>query len=96
MAISSWEKGGRIISNVAEYIADKREVSVEFSLIYVDSMSRKVFFEIFNVLKTVVSGSDKKINVLWKYDPDDATILELGKVLHEVVNQPVTFLEDPD
>ena len=96
MAISSWENRGAIIEDVKDYIAGKKEVSVEFNLIYVDSMSRKVFFEIFNVIKAACLNGANSIKILWKFDPDDETILELGKVLEEVVNQPVTFIEVPD
>jgi hypothetical protein len=96
MALSSWEKKGVIIAEVEQYIDNKENISVEFNLIYVDSMSRKIFFEIFNVLKISHDDHTKNINIIWKYDPEDDTILELGKVLEEVVNYPVTFVEVPD
>jgi hypothetical protein len=96
MALSSWEKRGEIITDVKQYINNKQNISVEFNLIYVDSMSRKVFFEIFNVLKSSHNEEDKNINIIWKYDAEDDSILELGKVLEEVVHHPVTFIEVSD
>jgi hypothetical protein len=96
MALSSWEKRGGIITDVKQYLENKENVSVEFNLIYVDSMSRKVFFEIFNVLSSSHNEDNKNIDILWKYDADDDTIFELGKVLEEVVHHPVTFLEITD
>lgn len=96
MAISSWDNRGKIISDVKDYIENKDQISVEFNLIYVDSMSRKVFFEIFNLLKSENKGDSHQISVIWKYDPEDETIFELGKVLQEVVHQKVSFVEIPD
>ena len=96
MAISSWDNRGEIIDDVKRYIVNKEKVLVEFNLIYVDSMSRKVFFEIFNLLKSENKSNSHQISVVWQYDPEDETIFELGKVLQEVVHQKVTFVEIPD
>jgi hypothetical protein len=96
MALSSWDNKGEIITRVQDFLKNKTQVTVEYNLIYVDSVSRKLFFEIFNLLKSAIENDNKKIDVLWKYDPEDDTIYELGRVLHEVVDQPVNFIEMPD
>lgn len=96
MALSSWDNKGEIITKIQDYLNNKNHITVEYNLIYVDSVSRKLFFEIFNTLKSAIKNDNKKIDIFWKYDPEDDTIYELGKVLHEVVNQPINFVEVPD
>lgn len=96
MALSSWDNKGKIINRVQDYLKNKTHITVEYNLIYVDSVSRKLFFEIFNTIKSAIENDNKEIDILWKYDPEDDTIYELGRVLHEVVDQPVNFIEVPD
>jgi len=96
MALSSWDNKGQIITQIQKFLNNRNQITVEYNLIYVDSVSRKLFFEIFNTLKSAIKNDNRKIEIIWKYDPEDETIYELGKVLHEVVNQPVNFVEVPD
>lgn len=96
MALSSWDNKGKIFTQVKDYINNRNQITVECSLIYVDSVSRKLFFEIFNTLKSAIRNDNKKIDIFWNYDPDDESIFELGKVMHEVINQPFNFVEVPD
>ena len=93
MALYSWDNKGRIFTQVQDYLNNRNQITVECSLIYVDSVSRKIFFEIFNILKTAIKNDNKKIDIIWNYDPEDETIFELGKVMHEVVDQPINFIE---
>lgn len=95
MALSSWDNQGGILTQINDYLNNRNQITVECSLVYVDSTSRKIFFEIFNTLNTAIKNN-KKIDIIWKYDPEDETIYELGKVMHEVVNQPINFVEIPD
>ena len=96
MALSSWDNKGRIFTQVQDYLNTRNQITVECSLIYVDSVSRKLFFEIFNTLKSAIKNDNKKIDIFWNYDPEDETIFELGKVMHEVLDQPINFIEVPD
>ena len=96
MTLSSWDKKGEIFTQVNDYLDSRDKITVVCSLVYVDSMSRKIFFEIFNLLKSAIKSDNKKIDIFWNYDPDDESIFELGKVMDELVIQPINFVEVPD
>ena len=93
IALSSWDNKGGIFAQVQDYLNNRNQITVECSLIYVDSVSRKLFYEIFNTLKSAINNDHKKIDIYWNYDPEDETILELGKVMHGVIKQPFNFVE---
>ena len=63
MALSSWDKKGETFTQIQDFLNNRTHITVEYNLIYEDSMSRKLFFEIFNTLKSAIKNDDKKIDI---------------------------------
>ena len=95
MALSSWDNNGLIIDKLSDFFINcKGPVKVEFNLIYVDSTSRKVFYEIFKKLQQVSQLNPDSIEIYWIYDTEDESIYDLGVVLSEVIAKPLHFVEE--
>jgi len=56
-------------------------IEVIIELTYFNSSSTKVLFNIFDLLNT--AAENNTVNLHWRYDEDDDTILEFGDDLHE-------------
>lgn len=74
---------GPITEALHEYLEHSRDQVIEIiiELTYFNSSSTKVLFNIFNMLNT--AAENNTINLHWRYDEDDDTILEFGDDLHE-------------
>lgn len=74
---------GPIVEALSEYLAQTRNqvIEVVIQLTYFNSSSTKVLFNIFNMLNAAAASNT--INLHWRHDEDDDTILEFGDDLHE-------------
>ena len=74
---------GPITEALREYLEQTQDQTIEviIELTYFNSSSTKVLFNIFDMLNT--AAANNTINLHWRYDEDDDTILEFGDDLHE-------------
>ncbi|MDD2892499.1 MAG: DUF1987 domain-containing protein [Halothiobacillaceae bacterium] len=74
---------GPIVEALNGYLAQTQNQVIEIiiELTYFNSSSTKVLFNIFNMLNLATASNT--INLHWRYDEDDDTILEFGDDLHE-------------
>jgi len=75
---------GPITEALREYLEQTQNqiIEVVVELTYFNSSSTKVLFNIFEMLSTATKNNNT-INLHWRYDEDDDTILEFGDDLHE-------------
>lgn len=88
---SYWEEEDLLVDKVKEFISSRNKVRLEFSLFYLDSVSRKIFFEMFVELKDILLEI-KDLNILWYYETEDESIYELGDVLTKFLEIPFEFI----
>ncbi len=82
---------GKIISWINEIGASlTNELVCEFYLIYLNSASNKMLYDIFNELE-IWYLRGKQISVKWIYDEMDEDMLELGEDFAELVELPFEF-----
>jgi len=74
---------GPITEALREYLDQSQDQTIEviIELTYFNSSSTKVLFNIFDMLNT--AAANNIINLHWRHDQDDDTILEFGEDLHE-------------
>lgn len=88
---SYWQEEDLLIPRVKDFISKRDTVLLEFSLFYLDSVSRKIFFEMFVELKDTLL-SIKNLSIKWYYETEDESILELGDVLTNFLGIPFDFI----
>jgi len=74
---------GPITEALREYLDQSQDQTIEviIELTYFNSSSTKVLFNIFDMLNA--AAANNIINLHWRHDQDDDTILEFGEDLHE-------------
>jgi len=74
---------GPITEALREYLEQTQDqvIEVVVELTYFNSSSTKVLFNIFDMFNT--AAENNTINLHWRFDEDDDTILEFGDDLHE-------------
>ncbi|OYY73683.1 MAG: Fe-S oxidoreductase [Gammaproteobacteria bacterium 28-57-27] len=74
---------GPIVEALNGYLEQTQNQVIEviIELTYFNSSSTKVLFNVFNMLN--FAAASNTINLHWRYDEDDDTILEFGDDLHE-------------
>lgn len=78
---------------VETYIANPEPITrIEVGLEYTNSSSNKFISQI---LRRVTSIAEKghKVEVFWKYEDDDESILQLGKDMESVCELPFKYIE---
>ena len=89
---SYWEEDAELASKIKEFIVGRNKLVLDFALFYLDSVSRKIFFELVVEIKDDLKKiKDLKIN--WYYDKEDESIYELGDLLTKIIDVPFNFLE---
>jgi hypothetical protein len=88
---SYWKEEDLLIDRVKDFISKRKTVLLEFSLFYLDSVSRKIFFEMFVELKDLLLKIDD-LTIKWYYESEDETIYELGDVLTNFLGIPFEFI----
>ena len=88
---SYWEEDELVIQKVKDFISNRAIVNLEFALFYLDSVSRKIFFEMFVQLKPLLLKVEK-LSIKWFYETEDETIYELGEVLTKFLGIPFEFI----
>ena len=88
---SYWEEDDKLVQRVKDFIKNRKQVLLEFSLFYLDSVSRKIFFEMFVELKDLLLKIED-LTIRWMYETEDETIYELGDVLTKFLNIPFEFI----
>jgi hypothetical protein len=88
---SYWEEDDKLVQRVKDFIKNRKQVLLEFSLFYLDSVSRKIFFEMFVELKDLLLKIED-LTIRWLYETEDETIYELGDVLTKFLNIPFEFI----
>lgn len=68
-----------VVSALMNYLAATRDqdILVEFELRYFNSSSTKILLNVFRMLDQA-SSNDNRVQVNWRHDPDDDTVLEFG------------------
>ena len=89
---SLWEEDKKLIQKIKDFINGRPKVKFEFAIFYLDSVSRKIFFEMLLALKDELS-TIKNLEILWQFEEEDESILELGQVLSKVLEIPFTFIK---
>ena len=78
------------IQTFAEALADKTEI--RFRLEYINSGSKKYISTILGILNDMyLQGKD--ISILWHYDYDDESMLELGNDFRSLLEMPFKVIE---
>ena len=75
---------------LTEYFADNDELNVRFRYDYINSGSSKCLFRLLKHLSSF-ELEGKNVNMLWLYEEDDDTILELGKYLIDALDLPMVI-----
>ncbi len=89
---SYWEEDKILDSKVKKFIDGREKLILEFAIFYLDSVSRKIFFEMFVEIKdALLKIPDLKVK--WYFDPDDDSIYELGELLTKVLGIPFEFIK---
>ncbi len=88
---SYWEEDEKLVQTVKKFIGDRNKLLLEFSIFYLDSVSRKIFFELFVEIKEELLKI-KKLKIKWYYDSEDESILELGEVISKILDIPFEFI----
>jgi hypothetical protein len=90
---SYWGDEKSILEKMTAFIKERDKLLIEFAIFYLDSVSRKIFFELFVDLKSEFENI-KSLTINWYYDEEDESILELGEVLKKVMNIPINFIKN--
>lgn len=88
---SLWEEDRDLLEKIKVFIKDRKALDLEFAIFYLDSVSRKIFFELFLELKEDFLKIPD-LSIKWYYDPEDDSIYELGDVLTKVLEIPFEFI----
>jgi len=88
---SLWEEDDKLVQRIKDFIKDRKKVFINFSLLYLDSVSRKIFFEMFMELKEELLKI-KELHIKWYYETEDESIYELGDVLSKFLGIPFLFI----
>lgn len=92
---SLWEEDETLVQQVKDFTKDRDTLILEFALFYLDSVSRKIFFEMFVELKETLSNI-KNLTITWFYETEDEAIFELGEVLSKSIAIPFIFIKMDD
>ena len=90
---SYWEEDKLMSDKIADFIKGRDEFILEFAIFYLDSVSRKIFFELFVALKDELLKIPK-LTIDWYYDEEDESIYELGDVLTGFLTIPFNFIKN--
>jgi hypothetical protein len=88
---SYWEEEELVIQKVKDFISKRSHVNLEFALFYLDSVSRKIFFEMFVQIKPQLLQIEE-LSIKWFYETEDESIYELGDVLTKFLGIPFEFI----
>lgn len=88
---SLWEEDHKLVQRIKDFIRGRKKVLIEFSLFYLDSVSRKIFFEMCVELKDDLLKIED-LDIKWFYETEDESIYELGDVLSNFLNIPFDFI----
>ena len=89
---SYWEEDAELVQRIKDFVKDRDTVLISFSLFYLDSVSRKIFFELLIELKETLL-SVKNLRIDWHYEEEDESIFELGDVMTKVLTIPFNFIK---
>ena len=89
---SYWEEDELLIDRIRDFIKGRDKVHMEYALFYLDSVSRKIFFEMFVALKDDLLKV-KTLSIKWYYESEDESIYELGDVLTKFLKIPFEFIK---
>ena len=90
---SLWEEDENLYHKISDFLRERESINIEFKVFYFDSVSRKIFFELFMRLSDELN-SMKMVNIEWYYEEEDESILELGKVLSDNLALPFEFIQE--
>ena len=90
---SYWEEDQLLPQKIIDFIKGRNEFLLEFAIFYLDSVSRKIFFEMFVELKEELLKVPN-LTIDWYYDEEDESIHELGDVLTSVLTIPFNFIKN--
>lgn len=93
MIKSYWKEDTTMGQKITDFIRGREEVLLEFAIFYLDSVSRKIFFELFVELKEELLKIPE-LTINWYYDEEDESIYELGDVLTDVLKIPFNFIKN--
>jgi hypothetical protein len=74
------------------FIEFNHTLFIEFYFDYINTGSSKWLLFVMQYLNSVLKEKGGMIEVTWKYDDDDETILETGEVLRSYINVPFTLM----
>lgn len=78
---------------VETYIANPEAITrIEIGLEYTNSSSNKFISQILR-RATSIAEKGHKVEVIWKYEDDDESILQLGKDMESVCELPFKYIE---
>ena len=88
---SLWEEDEQLLIRIKDFLKDRSKVHLEFKIFYLDSVSRKIFFEL---LMDLSSSFDKmeQVDIDWYYEEEDESILELGRLLNDNLSTEFNFI----
>lgn len=90
---SYWEEDELLSDKIIDFIKGRDEFLLEFAIFYLDSVSRKIFFELFVALKNELLKIPN-LTIDWYYDDEDESIYELGDVLSSFLTIPFNFIKN--
>ncbi len=90
---SYWEEDKSMVDQIKDFIQGRDELLLDFAIFYLDSVSRKIFFELFVALKEELLKIPH-LTIDWYFDEEDETIFELGDVLTGVLTIPFNFIKN--
>ena len=90
---SYWEEDKLLVNKIIDFVKGRKELLIEFAIFYLDSVSRKIFFELLVELKDELLDVPN-LKVDWYYDEEDESIYELGDVLTGVLKIPFNFIKN--
>ncbi|MBK6522388.1 MAG: DUF1987 family protein [Sphingobacteriaceae bacterium] len=68
-----------------------QEISLTVELEYINTSSTTIVLKILKKLKEKSEGN-YKLNLVWKYDPDDEDSFELGDMIQKIIKHPVLMV----
>ena len=68
-----------VIEWIKECFAKKTDAEFDLDLVYINSSSLRVFFDIFEMLENSVTDHGSSITIVWKYHKDNDIALEIGE-----------------
>ena len=84
-----------IINAINKYLENPESQTIlQFSLEYINSSSKKIITSILKIFeKSYLIGQN--IEIHWKYEGDDESIIDLGQDLRSIIHVPFRFIEIP-